>query len=183
MIKKYLLVMLVLLSLEAEELDRTGPYIALGGGYALYEDGRQSNLKMEPSYNINFIAGAFINKYLSVELALDYYNEFQSKDLSDSAKAMIIDVDTKAHYSFWHDQIDLYGAFGAGQIFWSENVLGVGSTSTSAVLRGDIGIGYRIGHDYTLNIGARRYFFNLEQLDDTYNMNINSFYTNLEVQF
>jgi len=188
--KKIVILLLLLTSVSlAEEVDRTGPYIALGGGYALfYDDGRMGPEPVDASYDINFIAGAFINTYLSVEIAIDYFNAFTTPS-QDTTKIYIYDAAAKAHYPLWDERIDLYGAFGAGGIKWQENLSGVAQSSSSGVLRGDAGVGFRALEWLTLNMGYRRYFFTLDQVDENgqllrqYNMELGSAYANIEVQF
>ncbi len=195
--KKVFLVLVTLVTLSfAEPADRTGPYIAVGGGYALFEDDRRmetASQEVNPSYNLNIIGGAFINRYLSVELSYDYYDTFVNDLNENTTKLSIIDVATKAHYPLWKERIDLYGAFGAGQVFWSENLNGVRQDSKSGILRGDVGIGYRPLNWLTFNVGFRRYFFTLDQQTGTdsdgnvlyhrYYMELSSGYANIEVQF
>ncbi len=170
--------------------DRTGPYVAVGGGYALFDDDNRMNAQptgVDPSYNINIIGGVFINRYLSVEIAYDYYDTFVNDENENTTKLTILDVAAKAHYSFWKDRIDLYGAFGAGQIYWKENLDGVFQEDKSGSLRGDFGVGFRALEWLTINVGYRHYFFTLDH--DTvndyqqYNMELRSAYTNIEVQF
>ncbi len=187
---KLLIALLVLMNMVfAEELERTGPYIALGGGYAVfYDDNRMGSEPIDPSYNLNFIAGAFINTYLSVEIAIDYYNTF-TNTANDTTKIYIFDAAAKVHYPFWDERIDLYAAFGAGGITWKETLINITQESSSGALRGDAGVGFRALEWLTLNIGYRRYFFTLDKVDanglltEQYNMELSSTYANIEVQF
>jgi hypothetical protein len=194
--KKILSLLMAAVTLTlAEPADRTGPYIAAGGGYALFnDDGRMQAATIDNSYNLNLMGGVFINKYLSVELAYDYFKTFENVYNLNTTKISIIDVDAKAHYPFWHQHIDLYGAFGAGQVFWSENLNGTAHNDKSGVLRGDVGVGFRALEWLTLNIGYRKYFFTLDHNTGTkdsdnniiyerYNMDVSSVYTTIEVQF
>ncbi len=180
----------------ADAADRTGPYIAVGGGYALFEDDwrmETGSAGVNPSYNLNLIGGAFINRYLSVELCYDYYDTFVNDVNENTTKLSVIDVAAKAHYPFWKERFDLYGAFGAGQVFWVENLNGVSRDDRSGILRFDAGIGYRPLKWLTFNVGFRRYFFTLDQetgvdtdgnvLYHRYYMELSSGYANIEVQF
>ncbi len=178
----------------AEPMDRIGPYVSLGGGYATFYDDKRMQERVEPSYNINLIGGVFINKYLSVELAYDYYNTFTTASQVNTTRIYIVDAAAKAHYSFWRERIDLYAAFGAGGIFWRESLAGVSQEDNSGSIRGDAGVGFRALEWLTLNLGYRRYFFTLEHdtgtkdaleniIYDTYNMEIGSAYANIEVLF
>jgi len=194
--KKTLFALIALVTLSwAEPVDRTGPYIALGGGYAVFDDDkRMEAAEIDSSYNLNIIGGAFINKYLSVELCYDYYKTFENSYNLNTTKLSIIDVDAKAHYPLWKQRIDIYGAFGAGQIIWNEELNGVLRDDRSNVLRGDVGVGFRALNWLTLNIGYRRYFFTLEHntgttdsenniIYDRYHMEVGSAYATIEVQF
>ncbi len=192
--KKLLLLLTLSTLLFSEARDRTGPYLALGGGYATLDDNQRMQGRVEDSYNINLIGGAFINKYFSVELAGDYYAKFNNAENENSTSVYFIDAAAKAHYPFWRNRIDVYAAFGAGAVFWKEQYNGGSEDDRSSALRGDIGIGYRVLETLTLNLGYRRYFF---ILDDTtsalltngdpevirYNMQVSSAYVNIEVQF
>jgi len=191
----FLMFLLLASSALAEKVDRTGPYLSLGGGYAiLYDDKRLADVPIDPSYNVNLIGGAFINKYLSVELSVDYFDTFTNPSNDNTTSIYIIDATTKAHYSFWRERIDVYAAFGAGGVFWREYKDNVSRSDNSGVIRGDAGVGFRVMNDLTINVGYRRYFFTLKHdtggrddanniIYDTYNMQIGSVYTNIEVQF
>lgn len=192
--KKFLLLVLFSHLLFAEARDRTGPYLSLGGGYANLDDDNRMQGKVDGSYNVNLIGGAFINKYFSVELGVDYYGKFTTADNKNSTSIYFVDAAAKVHYPFWRNRIDVYGTFGAGAVLWKEYYNEENSHDRSSALRGDIGIGYRFLDTLTLNLGYRRYFFTLD--DDTgdflengdpkiirYNMQIGSAYANIEVQF
>lgn len=194
--KKTVLLLMALVTLSmAESADRVGPYIALGGGYALFnDDKRMQAATIDNSYNLNIIGGVFINKYLSVELAYDYYKRFENIENANTTKITIVDVDAKAHYPLSQERIDLYAAFGAGQVLWRETLEGVSQNDKSNILRGDIGVGIRALEWLTVNVGYRRYFFSLEHNTGTqdsdnniiyerYNMEVSSAYANIEVQF
>ena len=194
--KKILVSLMALVTLAlAEPADRTGPYIAVGWGYAvLNDDGRMQAASLDNAYNLNFIGGVFINQYLSVELAYDTYKTFENVYNLNTTKISVIDVDAKAHYPFWNDKIDLYGAFGAGQVFWSEDLNGVSQGDKSGVLRGDVGVGFRALEWLTMNVGYRRYYFTLDHNTGTkdsenniiyerYDMKVSSVYATIEVQF
>jgi len=198
MMQKLLGLLLVLSTLVwGEALDRTGPYLSLGVGYAtLEDDGRMQTQKIDPQKNYTLMGGAFINKYLSVELNIDYFEPFTNAENENTTTTFIVDVGAKAHYSVWHDRIDFYGAFGAGSILWKEKLNGVSQDDKAGVLRGDLGIGFRAVEWLTLNIGLRRYYFTLDHSYETkdsennpvynydrFNMTATSAYANIEVQF
>ena len=196
--KKIILLLFSLVTLSfGESMDRTGPYIAVGGGYAVFNDDFRMDaepLGVNHSYNVNIIGGAFINRYLSVEIAYDYYETFDNDKNSNTTKLSIADVAAKVHYPFWKDRIDLYGAFGAGQVYWKENLNGVSQDDQSGVLRADFGVGFRALEWLTINMGYRKYHFTLDHntgetdVDDNiiyqrHNMELGSAYTNIEVLF
>ena len=181
----------------SEAVDRTGPYLAIGMGYAsLEDDGRMQAKKIDTQNNYMLVGGAFINKYLSVELNIDYFKPFTNDENENVTTAFIVDVAAKAHYPLWQDRIDLYAAFGAGSILWSEKLNGVSQDDNAGVLRGDLGVGFRAVDWLTLNVGVRRYYFTLDHSYETkdvdnnpvynydrFNMTATSAYANLEVQF
>ncbi|MGB5964738.1 MAG: porin family protein [Sulfurimonadaceae bacterium] len=189
--KKIVVLLLAFVTIAlAESADRTGPYIAVGGGYAVFnDDNRMGPEPIEPSYNLNLIGGAFINKYLSVELSFDYFDTFRSEFHDNTTDIYIFEAVTKVHYPFWKERIDLYAAFGAGGIAWKETLGGVSQEDNSGALSGDVGIGFRTLDWLTLNMGYRRYYFTLDQVDNSgvvtqqYNMELSSAYVNIEVQF
>ena len=185
--KKTVILLLTLSTLLlAEAIDRTGPYIALGGGYAVFYDDNRLVESVEPSYNVNLIGGVFINKYLSVELNFDYYDTFKNS-IGDTTDLYMIEAVAKAHYPVWRNHIDFYGAFGAGGMWWKENLHNVSQEDNSGVVSGDLGVGLRALKWLTLNLGYRRYFFTLDhqttESTTRYNMEVGSTYANIEVQF
>ena len=192
--KKIVITLITLTTLLfAEAIDRTGPYVALGGGYAnFYNDGRLGATELGPTYNVNLIGGVFINKFLSVDLMLDYFDTFENS-VGDTTDIFMLEAVVKAHYPVWRDRIDFYGAFGAGGMLWKEDLKGVSQSDNSGVISGDIGVGIRAVKWLTLNLGYRRYFFKLDQLKEIttkndegferYYMELSSIYANIEVQF
>ena len=191
--KKIVLLVLTLSTLLlAEAIDRTGPYVALGGGYAtFYDDGRLVK-PIDSSYNANLIGGVFINKYLSVELSFDYYDTFKNS-VGDTTDLYMLEAVTKAHYPVWRERIDFYAAFGAGGMWWKENLNSISQEDNAGILSGDLGVGLRALEWLTLNLGYRRYFFTLDHQNPTttaeevsvtrYYMELGSAYANIEVQF
>ncbi len=197
MIRLYLLPFFFCIALMGESLDRTGPYISLGGGYTSFiDDGRMDASNLNHGSNINLIGGAFINKYLSVELGLDYFTPFTNPDNENMTELYFADAAAKAHYAFWRDRIDLYAAFGAGVVLWKETLNDKFQDDKAGSLRADLGVGFRALEWLTLNIGYRRYFFTLddnyqskdangkeEYNFDRYHMRADAAYANIEVQF
>ena len=197
MLRAFVSVLLLTSLLQGEAVDRTGPYLSLGMGHStLEDDGRMQTQKIDTQNNYTLVGGAFINKYLSVEINLDYFETFTNSENSNETTIYIVDAAAKAHYSVWKDRIDFYGAFGAGSILWKETLNGVSQDDKAGVLRGDLGIGFRAVEWLTLNIGLRRYYFTLDHSYETkdsndkpvynynrFHMTATSAYANLEVQF
>ena len=192
--KKIVMMIMALTSfLYAEAIDRTGPYVALGGGYtAFHDDGRLGTSKIDNSSNINLIGGVFINKYLSVELGLNYFNTFTNK-VGDTTTIYTFEAITKAHYPVWRNRIDFHAAFGAGGMQWKERLVGVRQDDNTGIISGDLGVGLRAVDWLTINFGYRHHLFTLDHQVTApdpkdsyvtrYNMGIGSIYTNIEVQF
>ena len=187
--KSLFLVMFLPLMLGAEVLDRTGPYLAAGGGYATFKDKGRLEGTLNSTQNGFITGGAFINKYLSVELMVDYFDTVTTQNKENTTDLYFFCIDTKAHYPFWKDRIDLFGSFGAGGVSWKETLNGVSQKEKSSALMGEAGVGVRVVEDVTLNVGYRRYFFTLVQNDLTghiekqYKMEMSSLYASVEVQF
>lgn len=187
--KVLFLAMLLPLVLGAEALDRTGPYLAVGGGYATFKDKGRLEESLNSTKNGFITGGAFINKYLSVELFFDYFDTVTTKNRENTTDLYFFGVDTKAHYPFWKDRIDLFGSFGAGGVSWRERLNDVFQKQKSSSLMGEAGVGVRVVEDVTLNVGYRRYFFTLVEQNETgniekqYKMEMSSLYANVEVQF
>jgi len=185
---KYVLLLITVVSfLWAEPVDRTGPYLAAGGGYTNFYDEGRIGAEVDNSYDLILVGGAFINKHLSVELIVDYFDTFSSQYNQNTTNVYMIEASAKAHYPFWKERIDLYGAFGAGGIFWRETINGLSDKDNSGVTSGDLGVGFRVMKNLTINLGYRRYFFILEDTKtgelEKFNMETGSVYSTIEVQF
>ena len=182
-IKLLLVSMLFLTSAYGAEKERDGgPYI--GGGYGLssYNDGGYYNeVSTKETNGYNLFGGAYINKYLSVELGYVKSGEFKVKDTSAQSKNFdysAITVGALVHYPFWYDSFDIYGKFGAGQSFTS-----LSSTDGSALVIG-AGISYRIDETFAIRTAYDVYKFNYSS--DTrggYSMDLRYAYAGIEVQF
>jgi len=172
-----------------EVTDRTGPYLAVGGGHTTFKDEGRLEAHTNNSNNGFFTAGAFINKYLSVEIALDYYDTITTDTNDNITDLYFFYIDTKAHYPFWKDRIDLFAAFGAGGVSWDERLNGVTQQDKSSALMVEAGVGIRVMPSLTFNMGYRRHFFTLIQEDlvgnenQQYKMEMSSLYGSIEVQF
>ena len=95
-----------------------GPYIGIGYGDSKYKsDGLYSEIKDEKTKLEFFYGGAYINKYLSVELG---YAKTSGKayviDDELSLEYTMYNVSTLLHYAFFNDNWDFYAKFGAGKV-------------------------------------------------------------------
>ncbi len=166
--------------------ERAGPYLSAGGGLADYQDdGRLSAVESKDVARVHFNAGAFINENLSVELAFGHFNDFSGKDQSGRSvreSFNIFSANVLAHYPVMEDQIDLFGKFGAGQIFWTETGPQTRSSSSAALVYG-IGIGVRPLPWLTLNLGYDLNTFRMDTNTTQYDMSLGTAYLELQVQF
>jgi hypothetical protein len=157
-----------------------GPY--LGGGYGLssYNDAgyfTQKESQQKSAYDI--FAGAYINKYLSVELNYMKSGDFNVVDAqSTHFNYSAVTVNALAHYPIWYDSIDLFAKFGAGQSFST-----LASSDGSAMVFGG-GVSYRIDDTFSLRAAYDIYKFNYaSDSKGGYNMDLRFANVGVEVQF
>ncbi len=166
--------------------DRAGPYLEAGLGTATYEDdGRLASVDGAGEAQYRFIAGAFINSYLSVELGFSHFNDFEGKTAEGERTREAFDclsVGAVAHYPLFDDRIDLFAKFGAGQIFWNETGNGNRDSSAAALLYG-AGVGVRATSRLTFNVGYDFHSFGMDDNTTRYDMNIGSVYFDVQVRF
>jgi len=167
-----------------------GPYLGIGYGNAKFnDDGFYQEVKEKKSDSIILYAGAYINKYLSVEFNYIQFDAF-SKDngyifVDETAQEKRLELDirsisTLAHYAFLDDSLDFYARFGAGEI--RNNIV---SKEGFTMLYG-VGMSYRLGKMFSLKIAYDLYEFELDKDDDNsgdYEMKLDFIYTGLEIQF
>jgi hypothetical protein len=134
-----------------------GPYIGIGYGVSSYHDNdyyksiQDTNVK---SYNIE--TGAYINKYLAVELEYFRSGDFHLTTQSDTPSTFnysAFTINTVLHYYLYHDTIDFHIKFGAGQSYTNL------STSDGSALLYSGGIGYIIAKRYIVGVNYNLYNF------------------------
>lgn len=159
-----------------------GPYVGGGFGVSSYDAGGYFNsvdTKLANSYNID--AGAYINKYLSVELGYMKSKDFKTISSSMSEKSFnysAITISAMAHYPIWYDSFDIYLKFGAGQSFTT-----LSSSDGSAMVVG-AGMSYRIDDMFAIKAAYDLYKFNYTtSTGGGYEMNLGYAYAGVEVQF
>ncbi len=153
-----------------------GPYLGVGYGKSKFYANSYYDFKDDTSNILTIYGGAYINKYLSVEL--NYYKpgSYTTK-ANKEVKYTITDISTLAHYPFYHDKFDIYGKFGAGII----------STSKSGFdFVFGAGVSYRYNEIFSFKIGYDYFDFGLDVNGDgssDYKFKIGSLYGGFEVQF
>lgn len=194
--RKYIgILVLLLLFSNALYAERSGPYLGIGYGVGdvdddgYYKDRGYPEIKDKEPKALRLYAGAFINKYLSVEL--DYLSfddviaeEALNRQIKDSVT--IISAVAVAHYPLLDERIDLFGRFGAGQVKGKESAE-VGRDYNEAALLFGAGAGYRPMEFITFKLGYDRYLYDKMSAtpgdDSKYSTVIDFFYAAFEVQF
>ena len=158
-----------------------GPYIGASVGLSDYNsDNYFSDVKDTYKGAFDLFAGAYINKYLSVELGYFKSGNFKAVESSTTTafNYSAITVSALAHYPLLDDKLDLFGRFGAGQSYMSIN-----SNSGAAMVVG-AGVSYRINKDYALRAGYDDYIFNYSSASrGGFNMSLQYLGVGIEVQF
>ncbi len=161
-----------------------GPYIGLGYGVSNYDyDALYIREKKDDSTAITIYGGAYINKYLSVELGYVDFNQGDDYIVLDDAnkeKALSFssfNVSALVHYAFFDDILDFYGKFGVGQA--KADAL---DSSGFTMLYGG-GIGVRFSDMLSMKIAYDRYMIDYNKGAVEHEMNIDFIYSAFEVQF
>lgn len=163
-----------------------GPYIGVGAGYSKVNvDGLYNTLKKDTSGSATFYGGAYINKYLSVELSYASFDAWHVKkgyEIDDKSTLNFgaLGVSTLAHYPFFDDSLDLYGRFGVAQMS-----LGGASALGFSYLVG-AGMSYRLNDYVALKVAYDLYSFDYDKDGDEVadkSMQIEFIYSAIEVQF
>lgn len=161
-----------------------GPYIGFGYGLSQFDDdGIYKQLKEDESTSMTIYGGAYINKYLSVELA--YVNitagsAYKALDATNAEKELSfssLNVSTLVHYAFFNDILDFYGKFGVGDM----NADGVGSAGFTMLY--GAGVGVRFSEMLSMKVAYDRYVTDYEKSDAKHEMHVDFIYTAIEVQF
>ena len=182
-LKLFLLSAFIFTVLNADQKERDeGPYLGLGYGLGIYNDNNYfANKKDVQKASYGFYGGAYINKYLSIELDYMKSGDFkvqESVSNKSSFNYSAVTVNALAHYPVLYDAFDLYAKFGAGESYTS-----LSNKDGSALVVG-AGVSYRIDDMFALRAAYDLYTFNYES--DTrgrFNMNIQYVYAGIEVQF
>ncbi len=184
---KYILVLLLMLSFAYADREG-GPYIGVGYGQQKYnDDGLYTALKEKRSESLNFYAGAYMNKYFSVELdyvkIAPYTAVLKSKNVK--LDLSIVTVSTLVHYPLYNDMFDTYIKFGVGDIR-EKNANAKGFTFVYG-----LGTSFRVSELISIKLSYDLYPFGYDQADATgttngisnYNQTIKYIYTAVEFQF
>ncbi len=179
---RYLLVLVLFFSsLHADR--EGGPYIGVGYGVSQYNSNEIYNTQEDISRAISIYGGAYINKYLSVELGYIDFTSFSSQngymvDDTKTYKLSIFSVSTLVHYPIFNDKLDFYARFGAGQINFDDD------SGFNFVF--GVGVAIRFNSYLSLKFAYDKHPFYYDATsnnsDDT-SMNIDYIYSAIEVQF
>ncbi len=182
-LKLFLLLAFSLSMANAVEKERNGgPYVGMSYGLSSYNDNSfYTDIQDKEKNSYGFFGGAYINRYLSVELNYMKSGDFKIVDSVSNKTAFnysAVTVSALAHYPLYYDTFDLFAKFGAGQSYTS-----ITSTDGSALVVGG-GVSYRIDEMFALKVAYDRYMFNYNS--DTrgkFDMDIQYAYAGIEVQF
>ncbi len=179
--KIVLIIMIFLTTLLADR--EGGPYVGVGYGVSQYnDDGLYEKLKNDRSESVVLYAGAYINRYLSVELASTSFDVWHVQDgyeIDDdyATNFSAITVSTMAHYAFFDDILDFYAKFGVGEVSAS----GINANGFTMLWGG--GVGVRFTELLSMRIAYDRYIFDYSDSSGSYNMHIDYIYSSIEFQF
>jgi len=157
---KKIIILLVLLSGALWAGSNTGPYIDFGYGASNYGDSnyyKQIKSTNVGAYNVSL--GAYINRYLAVEIEYFKTGTFNTKQIDNTSSSFsyaAVTVNTAAHYYVYKNRIDLHVKFGMGQAYTN-----LSSSNGSAIL-------YGLGASY---IFSPRYSLGLNYTIDTFSYN------------
>lgn len=181
--KLFLALAFVVTGANAVEKERNGgPYIGLNYGLSSYNDNSfYDSIKDKEMNSYGFCGGAYINRYLSVELNYMKSGDFKVVDSVSNKTSFnysAVTVNALAHYPLWYDALDLYAKFGAGQSYTS-----ISSADGSALVVGG-GVSYRLDEMFALKVAYDMYSFNYESSTrGKFDMDIQYAYAGIEVQF
>ena len=182
-IRAFLLFGLLFAVLNAKQTERDGgPYVGVGYGVASYgDDNFYNEVKDMNVASYNLYAGAFINRYLSVELGYMKSGDFNVIDITSTETSFdysAITVNVLAHYPVLDDNLDFYAKFGAGQSYVSM------SNNDGAALVYGAGMSYRFDDTYALRLAYDVYKFSYDSTSrGKFDMNMQYGYAAIEVQF
>ncbi len=154
-----------------------GPYLGVGAANASFED--KGFYRIETARKSTppiFCAGAYINENFSVEMEFLPSVRFQTTG-GNTLRWSVFDVNAQAHYPFYHDKLDIFAKFGAGQVAYE---------SKGATLLYGVGVGYRYDARYGVRAGYDYFDFGVDTNGDDakdIQMHIGAFYGVFEVRF
>jgi hypothetical protein len=160
-----------------------GPYLGFGYGMSEYDDGGMYDKVLENEAKASFMyGGAYINKYLSVEIGYVNIKNFNYKIEQNSNELNIgytlYNVSTLAHYAFFDDLLDFYAKFGAGY------VTSFGEDGSSFIY--GIGTSLRLSELLSIKVAYDIYDFGYDTSangSSDYDMKISYPYIGVEIQF
>ncbi len=181
--KRIVSVLLVAAMAGAQE---SGPYLSAGAGRSTYEDdGRLERVGETQVTHLRVEAGAFINRYFSVEFGLNHFNDFHAQTVDDEKlkeSFNVFSANALAHYPLYGGRIDLFAKFGAGQVFWQESGAQTHDSSAAVLVYG-LGAGVRIWPRWRLNAGYDWHTFAMDTNDTRYDMGLGTAYVEIQVRF
>lgn len=155
------------------------PYVDLGYGAANYSDG--GYYKSVANTNVgayNVSLGAYINRYLAVELEYLKTGTFSTKKIDGSSSSFsyaALTINTAAHYYVYKNRIDMHIKFGMGQAYTS-----LSASNGSAILYG-FGAGYIFSPRYSMGLTYNIDTFNY-QSSQRGNFSMNMQYISMDVK-
>jgi len=182
---KFIVIFLLIFSTLQADRDG-GPYLGLGIGVSkVNTDGLYDALVRDTSTGLTFYAGAYINKYLSVEasyVSFDSWhldNGFETPDGKEIGAGAIA-VSTLAHYAFFDDTLDFYAKFGLADMSFN-----VAYDDGFGMLYGG-GMAYRFDETFSVKLAYDMYRFDYDNTNDAvadHRMRLEYLYTGFEMQF
>jgi len=161
-----------------------GPYIGVGYGVSNYDSNGVFMIDKENESDVfTFYTGAYINKYLSVELTYLDFNigdSYSLVDYTDTKQKLTFttyNVSTLAHYAFFDDMLDFYAKFGVGNM----SAKGLDSSDFGMLYGG--GVGLRFSEMFSMKVAYDRYMVDYQKGNVDKKMNLDVIYTAFEVQF
>jgi opacity protein-like surface antigen len=179
---RVLLVLVFIFTLIQADRDG-GPYIGFGYGFSKYDDdGKYEQILTDEAKIFTYYGGAYINKYLSVELGYAKIIGERYEVLDNSSEVNInytlYNISALVHYSFFDDRLDFYAKFGTGYVRY------LGEQGFSYVY--GAGASVRFTKLLSLKVAYDTYQFGYDENSDNsaeYKMLIKYPYVALEFQF
>ncbi len=179
---KYILVLVLMLSCVSADREG-GPYVGVGYGQQKYsDDGLYTTLKEDKSESLSFYAGAYMNKYFSVEINYVDVSPYTAVLNSNEIKLDLyaVTVASVIHYPFYDDMFDTYIKFGVGDLRERK------ANAKGFTFVYGLGGSFRVSELLSLKVAYEVYPFGYDINGDNisdYNQNIKYLYSALEFQF